>query len=46
MPLSNYDTYFGGKKGSAEQAYLKMLQEYGSKKGKEVFYSTVNKRKG
>jgi hypothetical protein len=45
VPLSNYDQYFGGKKGSAEKAYLAMLQEYGTEKGKQVFYSTVNKKK-
>ncbi len=45
MPLSNYNNYFGGKKGSAEKAHSAMKKEYGEKKGDKVFYATKNKRK-
>jgi len=39
MPL---DKYF---KGKGEQVMRNMQREYGGKKGKQVFYATVNKRK-
>lgn len=45
MPISKYDPEFGGKKGSAQKAKSAMEQEYGSKKGEQVFYATKNKRK-
>jgi hypothetical protein len=45
MPLSKYNKYFGGKKGSAEKAHSAMVQEYGSEKGERVFYATKNKHK-
>lgn len=44
MPLSKYDTAFGGKKGSAEKAHAAMAKQYGAKKGERVFYATKNKR--
>ena len=46
MPLSKYNAQFGGKKGSAEKAHSAMQQEYGDKKGEQVFYATKNKKQG
>lgn len=43
MPLSKYDRNFGGKKGSARKAHAAMLEQYGAKKGEQVFYATKNK---
>lgn len=43
MPISKYNKAFGGKKGSAAKAKRAMAKEYGSKKGEEVFYATMNK---
>lgn len=40
MPLSKY---FKGKGATVMTA---MQAQYGDKKGKQVFYATVNKRKG
>lgn len=45
MPMSKYNKQFGGKPGSAAKAKQAMVQEYGAKKGKQVFYATKNKRK-
>jgi hypothetical protein len=45
MPLSRYNSAFGGSKGSAEKAHAAMVKEYGAKKGESVFYATVNKKK-
>lgn len=45
MPLSRYNKVFGGKPGSAAKAKFAMADEYGSKKGEQIFYATVNKRK-
>lgn len=39
MPLSKYF------KGSGEKVMSNMKKEYGDKKGEQVFYATVNKRK-
>ena len=39
MPISKY------YRGHGEEVMKKMKKEYGSKKGKEVFYATENKRK-
>ena len=43
-PISEYDKYFGGT-GAAKKAYDSMIDQYGEKKGKEVFYATMNKKK-
>ena len=45
MPVSKYDRYFGGKRGSAQETLSSMQQEYGAKKGTSVFYALKNKRK-
>lgn len=45
-PLSEYDQYFGGESGAAAKAKAAMIKQYGEKKGEEVFYATVNKKKG
>lgn len=45
MPLKKYDRYFGGR-GGAAKAKAAMQDEYGAKKGEQVFYATKNKRKG
>ena len=42
MPISQYNEFFGG---DAEKAYNSMIKQYGEKKGKEVFYASVAKRK-
>lgn len=39
MPVSKYF------KGKGDQVMSSMQKEYGSKKGKEVFYATSNKNK-
>ena len=39
MPL---DKYF---KGKGDEVKKNMQREYGGKKGKQVFYATINKRK-
>ena len=44
MPIAKYDKFFGGK-GGAEKAKSAMEDEYGSKKGEQVFYATKNKKK-
>ena len=46
MPLSKYNTAFGGKPGAAAKAHAAMVKEYGEKKGEQVFYATKNKRGG
>ena len=46
MPLSKYNKYFGGQKGSASKTLAAMKKEYGEKKGIKVFYALKNKRKG
>lgn len=45
MPLSKYNSAFGGSKGSAEKAHAAMVKEYGAAKGESVFYATVNRKK-
>lgn len=42
MPIKKYNKYFGG---DANKAYQAMQEQYGSEKGKQVFYATKNKRK-
>lgn len=45
MPISKYNKFFGGKKGSASKAKRAMSKEYGPKKGEQVFYAKKNKEK-
>lgn len=45
MPISKYNKFFGGKKGSAMKAKSAMAEQYGAEKGEKVFYATKNKRK-
>ncbi len=45
MPISNYNSAFGGKPGSAQSALDSMKDQYGETKGTKVFYATKNKRK-
>jgi hypothetical protein len=45
MPVSKYNRYFSGKRGSAQETLSSMIAQYGEKKGRAVFYATVNKRK-
>lgn len=45
MPVSEYDRYFGRKKGAAAEAKQSMERAYGKEKGEQVFYATMNKRK-
>ena len=42
MPLSRYDRHFGG---NARKAYAAMVAKYGARKGRQVFYATINKAK-
>lgn len=44
MPMSKYDKHFGGK-GGAAKAHAAMVKEYGTEKGEQVFYATMNKMK-
>jgi hypothetical protein len=43
MPLSKYNPQFGG---SARKAYTQMIRKYGRRRGRQIFYATVNKRRG
>ena len=45
MPISKYNRYFGGEKGSAQKAKNAMADEYGADKGERVFYATKNRNK-
>ena len=45
MPMSRYDKFYGGKKGSASKAHSAMTKQYGAEKGEEVFYATKNAKK-
>ncbi len=45
MPMSKYNKHFGSKPGAAEKAKAAMRTQYGSKKGEQVFYATMNKKK-
>jgi hypothetical protein len=45
MPISKYNRFFGGKSGSAAKAKNAMQNEYGDKKGEQVFYATKNRNK-
>ena len=42
MPIKKYDRYYGGH---AAKALKQMTSQYGAKKGRQVFYATINKRK-
>ena len=42
MPISKYDRHFGG---NAKKALSQMVAKYGARKGRQVFYATMNKRK-
>jgi RimJ/RimL family protein N-acetyltransferase len=44
MPISRYDKHYGGK-GGAKKAHRAMIEHYGKKKGKQVFYAKMNKEK-
>lgn len=45
MPLSAYDRFYGGKRGSAAKALRGMQDTYGTAKGKRVFYALMNDRR-
>ncbi len=45
MPMSKYNSYFGGKPGAASKAMEAMQKEYGPDKGEHIFYALKNKRK-
>lgn len=46
MPISNYDSLFGGK-GSAQKLMNALIKQYGEKRGESIFYAKVAiKRKG
>jgi hypothetical protein len=43
MPLKDYDRLYGGK-GGAKKAMEGMVEQYGAKKGRQVFYATAKKK--
>ena len=43
MPISRYNRQFGG---NARKAYTAMIRRYGARRGRQIFYATVNKRRG
>ena len=45
MPISRYDRFYGGKKGSASKALSSMRERYGEKRGTSIFYAMMNARK-
>lgn len=45
MPLSNYNSAFGGQAGAAKKAHAAMVAQYGAEKADRVFYASVNKRR-
>ena len=45
MPLSHYDRFFGGERGSADKALDSMRKTYGRKEGEHVFYAKIAKAK-
>lgn len=42
MPIARYDRHFGG---DARKAYRAMVKQYGAKKGRQVFYATLSKKR-
>jgi hypothetical protein len=42
MPISKYNRHFGGNAAGALRA---MTKKYGARKGRSVFYATINKRR-
>jgi hypothetical protein len=44
MPVSKYNKYFGGTRGSAQKALDSMKKTYGPKKGEHVFYAVIAKK--
>lgn len=42
MPIKKYDRYYGGH---AAQALKAMTSKYGARKGRQVFYATLQKRR-
>lgn len=48
MPISGYNKYFakkGDTTGAAEKLLKNLVKEYGDKKGKQIFYAMLAKRK-
>lgn len=45
MPMSKYNKYTGGKKGSAAKTKRAMQAEYGKEKGEGIFYAYINKKR-
>jgi len=45
MPVGDYDRFFGGKKGAAAKARAGMIDEYGLKRGMQVFHATVDRKR-
>ena len=42
-PIAKYDRFFGG---NAAKALAELKKRYGPAKGRQIFYATVNKRRG
>jgi hypothetical protein len=45
MPISKYDSAYGGKSGAAAKALAAMRKKYGRKRGTSIFYATKNMKK-
>lgn len=45
MPISRYNSAYGGKSGSAAEAKSSMAKQYGAKLGERIFYATANRNR-
>lgn len=45
MPVSKYNKFYGGQKGSAAKALEAMRSRYGDAKGTSIFYAKANKER-
>lgn len=45
MPVSRYDKFYGGQKGSASKALNSMREQYGTKRGTSIFYAKASKER-
>ena len=45
MPVSRYNEFFGGKRGSAAKARKRMHESYGREDGEHVFRAVIAKKR-
>jgi len=45
VPISQYDSVWGHKPGSAAKAKAAMVKQYGTTEGTRIFHATTNERK-